>query len=87
MRYTAINDKLDPNSLMLQHRFMAALDDTCHEFFGTIFRDLLLGLVADTSGLLNGFQNLLSVNRRKNMKPGFDYPHLSFLLTMYFCLY
>lgn len=86
MGYATINDELNSNGFMLQHRLMTTLDNPSNKFLGAAVCDLVFGFVADSSGLLNGFQNLCPIGRRKDMKSRFDNLHTRSSLILFVAL-
>lgn len=57
MRNPTITNELHREGTMFQNRFMSTLDDPGNELFSGTFRDLILGLVADTATLFQPLQN------------------------------
>lgn len=57
MRNPTITNELHRKGTMFQNRFMPTLDDPGNELFSGTFRDLILGLVADTATLFQPLQN------------------------------
>lgn len=77
MRNPTITNELHRKGTMFQNRFMPSLDDPGNELFSGTFRDLILGLVADTATLLQPLQNGGPINRGDELHIRLDNFHCS----------
>lgn len=77
MRNPTITNELHRKGTMFQNRFMPTLDDPGNELFSGTFRDLILGLVADTATLFQPLQNSGPINRGDELHIRLDNFHCS----------